>query len=97
MNNFDPSKIVGSLDKSQYEQMEKMADTLIKIPHANPVHVQELIWASSTPGLLGTVAYSMICLYAIGKIEFVPGDPWTGKPGGWQAVTSGSEKCYNIN
>ena len=97
MNSFDPTKIVSSISKSQYAQMEKMADTLIRLPYANPVHVQELIWASATPGLLGTVAYSMICLYAIGKIEFVPGDPWSGKPGGWQAITSGSGKSYHVN
>tara|TARA_R110000824_G_scaffold238937_2_gene427641 strand:- start:5761 stop:6063 length:303 start_codon:yes stop_codon:yes gene_type:complete len=95
---FDPQKIIKSLDKDNLCQMEKLADVLIANPSANPAYVQELIYASNHPGLLGQASYTLLCLYATGRIEWSAGDPWSGIPGGWiTKETARDSKDTSVN
>lgn len=51
---------------------------------ALPLHIQELLHDTHKPGNLGVVSYTMLAGWALGKFEYVLGDPWKGTKAGWQ-------------
>jgi len=98
MFNFDPSSVIDDLNNTQIYEMETMIQCLLADPVANPLPVQQLIAESIHPDIRGKCAYALLGLYAIGKVEWIPGDPWTGKPGSWVSKKSkGSEVDLSIN
>ena len=97
MFNFDPATVIDDLSTSQIQDMEKMIQCLLVDPIANPLPVQQLIAESAYGDVRGKCAYALLGLYAIGKVEWVPGDPWTGKPGGWVSIKSIDDSNLYIN
>jgi len=85
MFDFDPVTVVDDLSNKQVNEMQSMVECLLVDPLANPLHVQQLIAESAYNDLRGRVAYALLGLYAIGKIEWKPSDPWLGSPAGWVA------------
>ena len=85
MFDFDPVNVVDDLTNKQIDEMQSMVECLLVDPLANPLHVQQLINESVYRDLRGRVAYALLGLYAIGKIEWKPSNPWTGAPAGWIA------------
>ena len=97
MFNFDPASVIDDLNKTQIYEMETMIQCLLLDPIANPLPVQQLIAESAYPDVRGKCAYALLGLYAIGKVEWVPGDPWTGKPGGWVSKKDKDNNDLSIN
>lgn len=98
MYDFDAQAALDDLNKTQIHEMETMIDCLLIDPLANPLHVQHLIAESAYNDVRGKCAYALLGLYAIGKVEWAPGDPWTGKPGSWVSKKKGDIKTdYSIN
>ena len=92
MFDFDASAVLEDLSNTQIYQMETMIECLLLDPLANPLPVQQLIAESAYGDVRGKCAYALLGLYAIGKVEWAPGDPWTGKPGGWVSKKKGDIK-----
>ena len=97
MFNFDPASVIDDLNNTQIYEMETMIQCLLLDPIANPLPVQQLIAESAYPDVRGKCAYALLGLYAIGKVEWVPGDPWTGKPGGWVSKKDRGNNDLSIN
>ncbi len=72
------------LDANQLAQTNEMLVDLLKKPETLPIYVQNLMAAASQKTLEGDVAWSMMQLWALGKLEYVPTDMWNGVPAGWQ-------------
>ena len=92
MFDFDPATVINDLSNKQLDEMENMIECLLVDPLANPLPVQHLIAESAFTDVRGKCAYALLGLYAIGRVEWRPGDPWTGKPGGWAARKLGDVK-----
>lgn len=92
MYDFDSEAIIEDLKNTQISEMETMIECLLRDPRANPLPVQQLIAESAHSDVRGKCAYALLGLYAIGKVEWVPGDPWTGKPGEWVSKKKGDIK-----
>ena len=98
MFNFDPASVVDDLSNKQMSEMQTMVECLLIDPLANPLPVQQLITESTYSDLRGQLAYALLGLYAIGKIEWKPSDPWTGSVAGWIAKEKGNVKNdFSIN
>ncbi len=97
MFDFDPNAVIKDLTNEQINKMETLIDCFTADPLANPLHVQHLITESMYADFRGKVAYALLGLYAIGKIEWSPGDPWTGSPGGWVPKDKNKKDDYSIN
>lgn len=98
MIDFDPNSVINELSVDQINEMQTMIECFTADPAANPIPVQQLIAESVHTDLRGRIAYALLGLYAIGKIEWKSGDPWTGLPGGWTSRASEeSKKDLSIN
>ena len=98
MIDFDPNSVINNLSVDQINEMQTMIECFTADPHANPIQVQQLIAESIHTDLRGRIAYALLGLYAIGKIEWKAGDPWTGRPGGWIPRGEGeTKKDFSIN
>lgn len=75
-------------DSELEQQMHDALSALLKTPVDNlPGYVQKLLVDSQQKNVLGDVSWALAGLWALGKVEYVPVDLWTGTPAEWNPVT----------
>ena len=68
------------------KQMNEALKGLLGEMDSLPSYVHDLLDASKQDNLTGDVSWAMAGLWALGKVEYVAPDFWSGTPASWQPV-----------
>lgn len=72
------------------KDIEDLVSSLWENIDSLPIHVQTLLHDSQDPGPTGAVSYMLLAGWVIGKIDYVPANPWNGTKAGWVSIMSSS-------
>jgi len=68
------------------QQMHDALKGLLAEPDLIPSYVHDLLDASKQDNLTGEVSWALAGLWALGRVEYVAPDFWSGTPAKWQPV-----------